>query len=201
MGHPWRLQCMKCGRIERRRLNNILTHKIRFCNVCRNPLVNALREGVKSCSSCGIVKSLDEFNFIVSERSKGPKSRIPGGPSRVPSSRCKICCASATRLWQTTNAQKYKATKRNYDRRRRNAPGVGVQPRDWERLIKRFRSRCAYCDSEGDMTMDHVVPLSRGGTHSVGNILPACLSCNSSKNNKLLVEWRRDKIPGRVEAT
>lgn len=39
--------------------------------------------------------------------------------------------------------------------------------------------------------MDHVVPLSRGGRHSIGNILPACESCNLSKHASYLVEWRR----------
>ncbi|HAT1242480.1 TPA: HNH endonuclease [Corynebacterium striatum] len=40
------------------------------------------------------------------------------------------------------------------------------------------------------MTLDHVVPLSRGGKNTIGNALPACQSCNSSKHSKLLAEWK-----------
>ena len=39
------------------------------------------------------------------------------------------------------------------------------------------------------MSIDHVVPLSRGGKHEIENLLPACRSCNSSKGAKLLEEW------------
>ena len=38
--------------------------------------------------------------------------------------------------------------------------------------------------------MDHVLPLSRGGTHTEGNIVVSCIGCNSSKKNQLLVVWR-----------
>ena len=66
-----------------------------------------------------------------------------------------------------------------------------VTKRDWDRLCSRYGWRCAYCGEQRKLTFDHVVPLSRGGAHSIGNLLPACLSCNCSKNNRFLVEWRR----------
>lgn len=37
--------------------------------------------------------------------------------------------------------------------------------------------------------MDHVIPLARGGRHGIGNVLPACQPCNSSKGARLLAEW------------
>lgn len=48
---------------------------------------------------------------------------------------------------------------------------------------------CDYCGGPGE-TLDHIVPLSRGGLHIPANLAPACLSCNSSKSNRLLHEWR-----------
>ena len=62
---------------------------------------------------------------------------------------------------------------------------------EWLRLLRRHGGRCAYCDAQGVMTRDHVIPVSRGGTDTIGNILPACQSCNYSKKDRLLVEWRR----------
>jgi len=59
-----------------------------------------------------------------------------------------------------------------------------------KRVLRRLRSAiCFYCGSKAN-TVDHVVPLSRGGQHAEGNLVPACRSCNSSKADKLLIEWR-----------
>lgn len=83
-------------------------------------------------------------------------------------------------------------------RRRARLRGVsvpGVTERDWRRMKARFGHRCAYCLRPRPLTMDHIIPLIRGGRHAVGNILPACGPCNSTKNRRLLIEWRRAR-PG-----
>lgn len=68
---------------------------------------------------------------------------------------------------------------------------VKVVYRDWQKLCRRYRGCCAYC---GEITlsphMDHIVPINKGGRHGIGNILPACLKCNISKHDKLLVVWK-----------
>jgi 5-methylcytosine-specific restriction endonuclease McrA len=60
--------------------------------------------------------------------------------------------------------------------------GVGpISPFVRELLFELFDGRCAYCQSAAT-TIDHVVPVSRGGRSERGNLLPACGSCNSRKN-------------------
>lgn len=39
------------------------------------------------------------------------------------------------------------------------------------------------------LTIDHVIPVSRGGAHAPDNLVAACYSCNASKGNKLVDEW------------
>jgi 5-methylcytosine-specific restriction endonuclease McrA len=39
------------------------------------------------------------------------------------------------------------------------------------------------------MTLDHIIPITKGGNHIKDNVVPACGYCNSSKNNKLLEDW------------
>jgi len=57
-------------------------------------------------------------------------------------------------------------------------------------LNKLYNSSCFYCGSIKKIEMDHVVPLSRGGSHGIGNLVPACSKCNLSKGSKYLSEWR-----------
>jgi 5-methylcytosine-specific restriction endonuclease McrA len=51
---------------------------------------------------------------------------------------------------------------------------------------------CHYCQAQvppKELTLDHVVPLVRGGRSSKGNCVPACKDCNSRKQSLLPVEW------------
>ncbi len=47
---------------------------------------------------------------------------------------------------------------------------------------------CFYCRKPGKLTEDHLIPISRGGTDNIDNIVPACQSCNSRKNKKTAEE-------------
>jgi 5-methylcytosine-specific restriction endonuclease McrA len=51
---------------------------------------------------------------------------------------------------------------------------------------------CHYCGRSTparELTMDHVVPLARGGRSTKGNLVPACKDCNNKKKNLLPMEW------------
>lgn len=65
-----------------------------------------------------------------------------------------------------------------------------VIPRDRRRLLARYRNECVYCGSRGKIVFDHVIPLTRGGSHGVGNLAPSCIPCNRAKGTRLLTEWR-----------
>ncbi|EOM76464.1 endonuclease [Rhodococcus rhodnii LMG 5362] len=54
-------------------------------------------------------------------------------------------------------------------------------------LMHRDRFRCAYCGAKAE-TIDHVVPRSRGGTHSWENCVACCTRCNHRKADKMLAE-------------
>lgn len=98
-----------------------------------------------------------------------------------------------SREWAKANPDRV-ALNNHARRARRKAAGVFVvTERDWRRLVERYRGCCAYCGkppADGVLHREHVVPLIRGGRHSIGNLVPACLACNYSKNRWLLTEWR-----------
>ena len=66
----------------------------------------------------------------------------------------------------------------------------------WKTLIQ--KGICHYCQKDvgGDqLTMDHLVPLARGGKSTRGNVVPACQTCNRDKNLKTPVESLLDQLP------
>jgi len=51
---------------------------------------------------------------------------------------------------------------------------------------------CYYCGQHvgrENLTMDHIVPLVRGGRSTKGNLVPACKACNNQKKSLLPIEW------------
>lgn len=60
----------------------------------------------------------------------------------------------------------------------------------WQNLVA--KGVCHWCGGtfpREELTMDHVVPIVRGGTSSRGNVVPACKECNSRKKYLLPMEW------------
>jgi 5-methylcytosine-specific restriction endonuclease McrA len=60
----------------------------------------------------------------------------------------------------------------------------------WKR--KRSTGICNYCGrtfKPAELTMDHLVPLTRGGRSVQGNLVPACKECNNNKKYLLPMEW------------
>ena len=61
----------------------------------------------------------------------------------------------------------------------------------WKR--RRSKGVCHYCGRElppRELTMDHVVPLARGGYTTRSNVVPACPECNAAKKHQLPIEWQ-----------
>ena len=51
---------------------------------------------------------------------------------------------------------------------------------------------CHYCGGTfqaDELSMDHIVPIIRGGKSARGNVVPACKACNNRKKHMLPVEW------------
>jgi len=57
---------------------------------------------------------------------------------------------------------------------------------------KRANGLCHYCSGRfkpADLTMDHLVPLVRGGRSVRANLVPCCKRCNNDKKSRLMLEW------------
>lgn len=67
-----------------------------------------------------------------------------------------------------------------------------ILPKELRRL---YEQPCAACGATERQSIDHRIPLSRGGRHSIGNLMTLCQPCNASKHARFIVEWRRAKTP------
>ncbi len=52
------------------------------------------------------------------------------------------------------------------------------------KIYKRDNHECVYCGTKQDLSIDHVIPRSRGGDNSWGNLVSCCKKCNSKKGNR-----------------
>ena len=68
----------------------------------------------------------------------------------------------------------------------------------WKRRLA--KGLCYYCGqptSPRELTMDHIVPVARGGRSTKGNVVTACKKCNNAKKQLLPMEWEEYLKQGR----
>jgi 5-methylcytosine-specific restriction endonuclease McrA len=147
------------------------------------------------CKACRVLASMEYDRSNASRVSKRRKEWRRANRTRLTAKR---------REWVRNNPKRWQATvRRHYDRhpeqlvanqRRRYARARGATEgdftaQDWKRLLEVYGQTCAYCQSGQALHADHLMPLSRGGQHTLENIVPACRHCNSRKHAKTPLEW------------
>jgi 5-methylcytosine-specific restriction endonuclease McrA len=115
-------------------------------------------------------------------------------------------------LWKSKNVERMKSYIKEYRRehsaaltlyvnnRRSKIKSLGtINIEEWELLFNKFENKCLWCGkSDIKLTIDHVIPITKGGLNLISNIQPLCSRCNSKKNNKtidfrpfgaMIMEW------------
>jgi 5-methylcytosine-specific restriction endonuclease McrA len=142
----------------------------------------------RRCTGCGEVKPAADFH-----------RHLRDGLS----ARCKECCkvqyqenreAIVARAvqWVHEHPERRAATQargrqrwNNVRRSRITEAGGSYTQAEWEALCVAHGYKCVRCGEPKPLTVDHVVPVSLGGTSDIGNIQPLCQSCNSRKGNNI----------------
>jgi hypothetical protein len=94
--------------------------------------------------------------------------------------------------WARENSEKARLCTIKARARRRGLPNT-LSEADWQRALTHFGHACAYCGGRGrpgeTLQKDRVVPTMQGGGLTADNVVPACKSCNSSKQYRDLLDW------------
>jgi hypothetical protein len=79
----------------------------------------------------------------------------------------------------------------NQGRRKTRLKGLPINfsLENWKQTMKHFDNKCAYCGEKAKLSRDHFIALSKGGEYTGNNIIPACISCNCSKQEFDFFEW------------
>lgn len=105
--------------------------------------------------------------------------------------------AETTKKWRKENLDKVKLVLQKYKAKKKKLQCT-LTFVQWEQIKNHFDNECAYCGMKEEehlekwneqLHQEHFIALSKGGEYTHNNIIPACKSCNSSKNNKDFFEW------------
>lgn len=61
----------------------------------------------------------------------------------------------------------------------------------WISMLERFNNCCVKCGGDGVIQKDHIIPIYKGGSNSIDNLQPLCISCNTAKGSDQ-TDYRKD---------
>jgi hypothetical protein len=191
------IACGKHGSFERKPENCLAsTHGCPTC--CREHAMALLKKSpeAKAATRKAYIQAHRDLYRAANRRSL-EKLRVTN-PSEY-EKRLKVM-RERSNAWMRTDRGRAVGRAQRHRRRARlkDACSPGVTTQEWNDICARYTGpdglvRCAYCKRScgAKPTVEHVVPITRGGRDKASNVVPACGSCNSSKCNKLLTEWQR----------
>jgi 5-methylcytosine-specific restriction endonuclease McrA len=187
-------QCSKCKELKPFDLFNVKTS-----------MKDGYRSECRSCQAAVNKKNYDNNKDVILKRNKNWRLANPE------------YIAAEKQKWQKNNPDKVRVNskrwqlknpnyKKNYQKNWQKTNPLKIaeynmRRRVWlagtqdfvitEKYLRKLKSQpCNACGSTKNIHIDHVVPISRGGNNSEGNLQPLCATCNYSKNNKLWIEFK-----------
>jgi 5-methylcytosine-specific restriction endonuclease McrA len=133
-----------------------------------------LYNGTRQCKKCRKAGAAD---FYVRNRDE----RLAAFRAYYVTNREQVLAAN--RRWAEENPDRAALNSRIKKHRRRAAGTLTIQ--DWQSVLSLYGGNCLACGAS-DVTIDHVIPISQGGSNTVDNVQPLCGTCNSKKATKTI---------------
>ena len=156
---------------------------------------------IKVCPKCKRILVANNMNF---RKDKDNKNGL--------GSECKKCKAKIDNKYYENNKEELKEKCKKYNqenphvkinshnkrRQKIENQGEGITKEQWKEMFEFFNWRCAYSGeyigSDSDKrTIDHIIPLSKGGEHEIWNCVPMYGNYNYSKKTKDMLEWYKQQ--------
>jgi len=131
--------------------------------------------GARQCKTCRRVRVRESFERHGDVYLQRQREKYAADPEKT---------LAANRAWAKANPEKAALVHR-IKRQRKRAAGT-LSTADWRSVLAAYGSACLCCGSDDPPTIDHVVPLSRGGSNTVDNVQPLCNGCNMRKATKTI---------------
>lgn len=93
--------------------------------------------------------------------------------------------ASLVQSWRERNRSKtieYRQRRRS----RLSTSGEHFTTEEWLILCRHYGNKCLRCGEQKPLSVDHVIPICKGGSNAISNIQPLCRSCNSAKGTNTI---------------
>jgi 5-methylcytosine-specific restriction endonuclease McrA len=149
-----------------------------FCKQCKNKAGHDYRHSEEGKAAIKELNKTDLYKATKKKYSQSPKGKL------------------TKRKNNRTENGKAKFARARHKRRAAMAILSTLTAEEWKNIKDQYKHKCVYCGKTKPLTMEHLIPLSRGGHHVKENIVPACLSCNSTRGNKpMLLEILAMAVP------
>jgi 5-methylcytosine-specific restriction endonuclease McrA len=131
--------------------------------------------GVRQCRQCRRVRVAETYvrrRDVYLERARAKREANPEKHR------------TQAREWAQANPEK-RALCDRVKRHRKRAAGH-LTAGEWRAVLAKYGSACLACGSDDPPTIDHVIPLGRGGSNTADNVQPLCSTCNMRKSTKTI---------------
>lgn len=178
---------------------------VKVCNVCNketahktwkaNNCIECTSNGIKWCPGCCTAHAISNFhkngNTLRNLCKACEINRCKGRVYTIEQKKVRTVQSTASKRKRYAEDEEY----RNKEKQRCRVREATKEQRgyysldEWYKVFAYFNCQCAYCGSSTSITKEHIVPLVKGGSNTIENIIPACLTCNCSKQDFELIEW------------
>ncbi len=201
-------ECRSTKSVEQRKRDQIRVKGIQICSICGKTSEEvSFTKGTRRCKSCNSTY-LEKYykrnrNIIITRANKWIKDNPEKSAQhrRTSYKRHRKRILEAGKKWREENKDRMAKLKKEwrhknpirfkaYAHKRREAIKAPLSGDDVQRMFVLYPF-CLACSAEKDLEIDHIVPLSRGGTNEFENLQVLCGHCNRSKGQKA-VDYRTD---------
>ncbi len=196
--YPTSITCRKCS-------NEIYKRKTKI-RIRQQREILCL-EGYKFCTKCEEIKTLDCYGVHTRSKdgyrnhckictSKGDRGRYNPEKRKQYHIKNKEQENKSNRQWRINNPEKVKAYNKVYERNRRAHKlhnGGSFTLEEWKALVWYLGEKCLCCKKIKFLEIDHIVPITKGGSSYISNLQPLCRSCNSIKRTQI-IDYRPEPI-------